>query len=1616
MKKKTKMSTRLLSLILSIMMVVSMLPMTVFAQPVKTNLDTRETMEITDEDLKSNEYETYYYSEDIAYTYKGDLVSFINEEQIQAGEKTYNLKNKKTEVSVNTEEAGSVTVDLTNISVPVGQISGQWNVYFGGTVQMVYKTDIPGMEEVRSAGTTNAPKTLTLTNVPEGTYHLTGGTVYEKANQWSPGHDFGNGVVTEAYFGTLPNITITVGNPVTEEYIGVKTDAKIYDDFENDIWLQYQQKEMKVGETVNLRPWRVEQIVSDVIQNDVARPNFHFEIIKGDSISLDTTESNQKAIVTAKKPGTSIVKVTYDALEYKGETWGAISTVNTAYAVFTVGETGTATITTNEEFKNWRHYDTIYYKDGETVPYTFTVDTENAKSVKVTVNGMEIQGNGNQYTANLENRSNIIGIEVTDADGNVKSMYRVIDARFIEVNVANKTSPNEPLKTGDTANISFRGITMPVYKLATIYNPQFGRNATKVTYSNDKLGEFEGKCGQWDLATNNDFDVKFTEAGDFTFHSKDGIRCAWWGSPLGTDITANGSGEPNLNAPTLTDNFSTLPDFTVHVEEKTAVESITLSQTEMSLKLGETGQLSATVLPDSATHKEVTWSSSDKDVVSVSDGKLTALKAGTATITAEADGKKADCKVTVTAYSVEEVNEAIAAIPDVNDITLRDKKTIENARQLYDNLSTEDKEKVKDTARLTDAEAKIQELISIPFIFSLNDTPLKITQEEANSYRGHYYKVEVPAGTKTVQLERYKNIKVQDQSYKTLIPEETSTVDIENIKYSKGNYIILNYDMYWYDYIYFVEADESVPVSEITLDKTELTLNEGQSDTLTATVLPDNATNKEITWNSSDESIATVDTNGTVIAVKAGETTITAKADGKTAECKVIVQAEGVSEDQYVTVSIERFTLGQGFYMEPVKVKLEQGQTAMDVIRNLVGENLVTNEAGTYISGIKGADLGVDSVEIPAYISEKLEGPTTEAAREMGNDDDVLGEFDYSNSSGWYYFVNNEAPNVGLADWPLNDGDVLRLQFTVLYGEDLTGTFFGEDKPVIEISNKDSAMVLLAEFNSRDDKDELLQVPAVANAYNDLKTIVQNAIAPQADVDADVVTLENALEVANAKAELSTLIEQAKAKDEADYTKDSFEAFKNALDAAERVVADDNADLTAVSDAKTALTEAMQSLVEKPQVSKDALQTAIEEADKKVKEDYTAESFETFERVLKEAKEIYANEDATQEEVDNQTALLNAAMANLVVKPEEPEKPADKSKLESALEKAEALTKADYTEETWNVFADVLKKAQSVDKNEKATQEEVDEAVNELESAIDQLEKVNGGDEKPSVEELKALVEKAEKLDENGYVASTWGNFAQTLESAKAVLNSEDATQEEIDAAKVNLQKAIDALVVKIGWQEINGQKYYYGEDGTKKTGWQEIDGKKYYFGDENDGAMKTYWQQIDGKWYFLGNDGVMRTYWQKIWGKWYFLGSANDGAMKTGWQKIWGKWYYLGSANDGVMKTGWQKVYGKWYYLGGAEDGVMKSYWQQINGKWYFFGSADDGAMKTGWQKIWGKWYYFGSVNDGVMKTGWQKINGKWYYFGGEQDGSMKSNTWVGDYYVDNSGVWSKTKAKKSK
>ena len=99
---------------------------------------------------------------------------------------------------------------------------------------------------------------------------------------------------------------------------------------------------------------------------------------------------------------------------------------------------------------------------------------------------------------------------------------------------------------------------------------------------------------------------------------------------------------------------------------------------------------------------------------------------------------------------------------------------------------------------------------------------------------------------------------------------------------------------------------KKIAVESVTLDKNTLECVVGVKVILKATVLPDNADNKTVTWISSNPSVASVDKNGEVTALKAGTTTITAKAGKQNATCLVTVYAMGVA---VTSVTLDKNTL-----------------------------------------------------------------------------------------------------------------------------------------------------------------------------------------------------------------------------------------------------------------------------------------------------------------------------------------------------------------------------------------------------------------------------------------------------------------------------------------------------------------------------------------------------------------------------------------------------------------------------------------------------------------------------------------------------------------------------------
>lgn len=143
-----------------------------------------------------------------------------------------------------------------------------------------------------------------------------------------------------------------------------------------------------------------------------------------------------------------------------------------------------------------------------------------------------------------------------------------------------------------------------------------------------------------------------------------------------------------------------------------------------------------------------------------------------------------------------------------------------------------------------------------------------------------------------------------------------------------------------------------------------------------------------------------------------------------------------------VTVSIEKFTIGQGYLIEPMQVVLHEGDTCANLVKDILKKNNYEIEASTtsngwYLSGIKNADNGTTKIpDVIKNMDTQINGveiiyPPDDTAKNIMYPD--LCEFSYHKNAGWMYSVNGMFPGVGMAAWTPKDGDVIRVQFTV-YG------------------------------------------------------------------------------------------------------------------------------------------------------------------------------------------------------------------------------------------------------------------------------------------------------------------------------------------------------------------------------------------------------------------------------------------------------------------------------------------------------------------------------------------------------------------------------------------------------
>lgn len=261
---------------------------------------------------------------------------------------------------------------------------------------------------------------------------------------------------------------------------------------------------MKSGEThqmVNLRSW---QLTDNSTNNYFIEPDYHYNIIGLDgNLSDSIIEVDSKGLIKAKKSGTAIVQITYDAIYlqiyntsstetptgyYYGPLWSAIWPENTGTFVVTVDDPENTGIVRNMNIQEDKREDDlsvavdaehdIFYYLKEEEGYTYTFKPEGVSSVSMA--NPTLEKNISKYTGFKNITANEDGsytvlltlgrniIKMTSPSG--VSDYQIITAKPVSYDILNGTNPGEPIQPGDEVNIQFSGFFHPANKLAGIYN------------------------------------------------------------------------------------------------------------------------------------------------------------------------------------------------------------------------------------------------------------------------------------------------------------------------------------------------------------------------------------------------------------------------------------------------------------------------------------------------------------------------------------------------------------------------------------------------------------------------------------------------------------------------------------------------------------------------------------------------------------------------------------------------------------------------------------------------------------------------------------------------------------------------------------------------------------------------------------------------------------------------------------------------------------------------------------------------------------------------------------------------------------------------------------------
>ncbi len=717
---------------------------------------------------------------------------------------------------------------------------------------------------------------------------------------------------------------------------------------------------------------------------DITVNKNEFPLNKGDKDKIEATVIPEDATnkeLTYKSSDETIVKVDEN---------GNIEAVGNGKAEITITskdnpfikETVTVTVTTPVESVTVDKTEIDLYVD-DTEKITATVNPDDASNKTL------IYESDNPGVVKVDNEGNIVAVGSGEATITVKSAENPEINETVTVRVKEKYKVSykyigevpegaaqlpetEAFKAQDKVTVKDVPAEVPGYRFVgwTTSDVEVSEDGEFTMPEKDIVfeGYFVKKVSDVDITTNEitlneNEEIKLTvevtpedaENKELTFESSDEsvVKVDKDGN-----VTAVGEGEATITV-TSKDDPTKTDKVTIIVKKPVInVDKVEADKEEITLKVGEKDEIKVTVTPDNATDKTVTFESSDEKVVKVDkDGNIEAVGDGEATITVKTnDGKTDTVKVTVLKeYKVtyefigKDIPDGVKAPGEekfVSGSTVNVKPDFSAEGYVFSGWTTDD-------AAVKDGRFIINN--DVHFVGSWSKL-YKVT---------YIYEGDVPAGAPLLnsyasQHTAGENVTVKDSPYvkgynfsgwsttDASVAEGSFTMPAKNVVI-KGRF-----------------EKVIISVEDITVDRKEITIQNGKKDKITVTVTPDDATNKGVTYKSSDETVVKVDKEGNITAVGIGEATITvtSKADPtKTETVKVTV----------TKVPVTSITA-------PEKITIILGQEA-DITAS-VNPN-ATNKGLTYTS----EDEAIVKVDANGKLTSVGEGTTKVIVRSLDNPD-----------------------------------------------------------------------------------------------------------------------------------------------------------------------------------------------------------------------------------------------------------------------------------------------------------------------------------------------------------------------------------------------------------------------------------------------------------------------------------------------------------------------------------------------------------------------------------------------------------------------------------------------------